>query len=143
MRRSQDWLARLFRGAKPIGRCIIWTKGKTDKGYGTIRKDGRTQVVHRVAYEAQNGPVPKGLILDHLCRNRACLNPAHLEPVTHRVNILRGICPTAINARKKICSKGHSLTDKSNMRVRATGGRACRACNRAGNIRYRSRRKEK
>ena len=137
--RTPDWLARLFRGTKPVGRCIIWTKGKTDKGYGTIRKDGRSQVVHRVAYEAQNGPIPPGLILDHLCRNRACLNPSHLEAVTHRINILRGNGAPAQNARKNICSMGHSLLSKSNVRRRRTGGRACRACCRASNIRYRVR----
>ncbi|TDD77726.1 HNH endonuclease [Actinomadura rubrisoli] len=91
-------------------------------------------VVHRFVYESLVGPIPEGLVLDHLCRVRACCNPAHLEPVTDRVNILRGASITAANARKTHCDHGHEFTSQNTYRHR--GRRLCRACNRDAVARY-------
>lgn len=109
--------------------CWHWTLSKTDKGYGQAHRDGKTKRAHRVSYEAFVGPVPIGLQLDHLCRNRACANPAHLEPVTQRENILRGVAPSAQNARKTHCEQGHEFT-AANTYIHTGGKRRCRACHR-------------
>ncbi len=87
--------------------CWVWTGANNGAGYGQIRIDDRNRYAHRVAYELEVGPIPESLFIDHLCRNRGCVNPAHLEPVTNAENILRGTAPTAVNARKKACPKGH------------------------------------
>jgi len=117
--------------------CWIWQRGKSKNGYGLIqigsRAGGhrrRTLYAHRVSYEVFAGPIPVGLELDHLCRNRACVNPAHLEPVTRSINTLRGAGPAklgALNGRKTHCKNGHPF-DLANTRYRPTGGRSCRAC---------------
>ncbi len=108
--------------------CWNWFAARSD-GYGTYCVAGVMVKAHRHAYEALRGPVPAGLELDHLCRNRACVNPDHLEPVSKRENVLRGEGPTAINARKTHCAKaGHPLTD-DNVRIqRGTNSRTCIAC---------------
>jgi HNH endonuclease len=108
--------------------CWLW-RGATGTGYGVIRRgragEGMLQA-HRVAYEMLVGPIPVGMEIDHLCRVRACVNPAHLEPVTHRENDLRGVGACAINARKVYCNKGHLFTPE-NTRME-THGRRCREC---------------
>lgn len=111
--------------------CWEWigTKGRT--GYGQVHGgNGKRGLLaaHRVAYEAFVGPIPRGLVIDHLCRNRGCVNPEHLEPVTQRVNIRRGNAPPGIAARKEFCVNGHPLTG-DNLRVaRVSGGRTKRTC---------------
>lgn len=85
--------------------CWLWTKSTNRNGYGRIlKREGRkvrTLLVHRLVYTAVVGPIPKGAVLDHLCRNRRCANPAHLEPVSVRTNTLRGDGPTARRFRAK------------------------------------------
>ena len=85
--------------------CWEWTAGLFATGYGGFQYGGRPVAAHRWAYEALVGPIPEGLELDHLCRNRKCVNPAHMEPVTHKENTLRGEGPTAQNAKKQACTK--------------------------------------
>lgn len=99
--------------------------------YGRIHVGGSTRYVHRVAYELLVGPIPTGLTIDHLCRNTLCFNPEHLEPVTGRVNILRGEGVAAERARQSQCVKGHPLSGENLYEYTDRKGytrRYCRAC---------------
>lgn len=110
--------------------CWLWTRSLDGKGYASIKVDGRMQLAHRLSYTSLVGPIPKGLVLDHLCRVRRCVNPAHLEPVTDRENILRGEGFGAKNAAKTHCPQGHPY-DGANTLIRPNGNRRCRACHNA------------
>lgn len=109
--------------------CWTWQRGKSH-GYGSLRLPGsRHGIAHRLSYEEFIGPIPDGLYLDHLCRNRACINPAHLEPVTNRENILRSpIVPAALNAHKTHCPRGHAYTPDNTLIVNRGRSRRCRTC---------------
>lgn len=112
--------------------CWPWKASYGSAGYGQFSPDTShrrgPKGAHRVAYELTVGPVPEGLELDHLCRNRACCNPAHLEPVTHRENVARSpVALSAINARKTHCKRGHSLSEDNVYRVKR-GWRQCKTC---------------
>jgi hypothetical protein len=106
--------------------CWLWLASLKPSGYGQFRLNGKTAYGHRVAYELLIGPIPAGLSLDHLCRNTACVNPSHLEPVTHQENMSRGFF-----GAKTHCPKGHEYTEEN---TRVTGGirpgRKCRTCDR-------------
>lgn len=106
--------------------CWVWTGGKTH-GYGEFHIGGKNFHAHRLAYEMLVGPIPSGLDLDHLCRNRACVHPMHLEPVTRQVNLLRGEGLPAIRARVTHCPAGHPY-DLINTYNRPNGTRGCRTC---------------
>lgn len=122
---------------RPDG-CWVWT-GTSYEGYGYIRRAGVTQRVYRWAYVTFVGPVPDGLELDHLCRNRSCVNPEHLEPVTHDENMRRAV-PYHFLGNRAACANGHAF-DEANTVMRADGsGRACRACRRECNRRQRVKR---
>jgi hypothetical protein len=116
--------------------CWIWTGVVDGQGYGNayVNINGRktTQKAHRVWYEAIIGPIAYGLVIDHLCRNPTCVNPAHLEPVTNRINVLRGVGRAARNVAKTTCIHGHPL-EGSNLRLEIKPGasqpwRRCVAC---------------
>ena len=113
--------------------CWIWTRG-TRKGYA-VRRDGtnKSAGVHRLNWEAFNGPVPDGLVMDHLCRVKCCVNPDHLEAVTTKENKLRGFGVPAMNARKSHCKHGHLLAgDNLESRRHPNGSihRTCISCHR-------------
>lgn len=109
--------------------CWESTVGVNDNGYALISINNKTVRKHRFVYEQMVGPIPDGLYLDHLCRNRACCNPAHLEPVTHRENSLRGISPAAARARQTHCIHGHELVgDNAYAPPSKPNARLCRAC---------------
>lgn len=108
--------------------CWEW-QGSRHHGYGKFAAGrGRApQQAHRVAYELEVGAIPEGLDIDHLCQNPPCVNPAHLEPVTHRENLRRSDGAPGINARKTHCPAGHPLTG-DNLITKRSGARNCRTC---------------
>lgn len=110
--------------------CWVWQKSLTTSGYGKIatRENGRYRwwATHRLMYERYVGPIPEGLVTDHLCRNRACCNPEHLEPVTQRENLLRAETLQAANIVKTHCKFGHPFSPE-NTRI-IPRGRRCIAC---------------
>lgn len=109
--------------------CWIWTAFKS-KGYGQFGIGGKLYKSHRVAYELVKGPIPQGMTLDHLCKNKACVNPAHLEPVSQKENVLRGTSLLALNKQKTHCPKGHILEGENlvQFRLKKFGQRVCKTC---------------
>jgi hypothetical protein len=139
LRTLQPVLERLLLRVKKTKNCWIW-QGCKAKGYGVIgvgRRGGKQRGAHIVLYELTVGPVPQGMELDHLCRNRACVRPDHLEPVTHQENCLRGMAPTAIAFRTNLCLRGHSFTEDNTYWHR--GKRGCKICRNAARERWRKR----
>lgn len=116
--------------------CWVWQLGRNEDGYGLVADGGRSRKAHVVSYEQLVGPVPGGLELDHLCRVRACVNPTHLEPVTHDENIRRQL---HVNALKTHCKHGHPF-DEANTILRG-GKRSCRACANRRSREYQARRR--
>lgn len=116
--------------------CIEWIGALNSVGYGqfwlgrtTLDETGKTYA-HRWSYEYHVGPIPDGLHIDHVCRNRACVNPEHLEPVSRRENILRGVSPAALAARTDACPQGHPYAGDNLYVPPGTNHRCCRACRR-------------
>lgn len=135
--------------------CWRWSNAVLRGGYGQFWLNGRMQLAHRVVYEHLVGPIGEGLTLDHLCHNadptcvggweclhRRCVNPAHLQPVTHRENNLRSQGWGAIHAAKTHCDSGHPLVE-GNLRATNRGDRVCRECANDRNRRYRQRQKQR
>jgi HNH endonuclease len=136
-------LARLLRSCRFEGDCWIWTGSACTGGYGHLRLGGwrhyrprQTILVHRLSYELHKGSIPDGLTIDHLCRQRRCFNPNHLDAVTMRENTMRSDAVTAVHARKTHCPAGHPY-------VLISGRRSCRICRRASTARYNARHRAK
>lgn len=111
--------------------CLTWAGNArtVPNGYGRIATPRGVAVAHRFVYTLLVGAIPPGLVLDHICRNRSCVNPRHLEPVTFRENMLRGDGPSARNARKKRCLRGHPLITKNLLSFELRHGhRVCKKC---------------
>ena len=131
---AEDLLDRMARKFTVGDGCWQWAGTFDAYGYGyiSVKIDGkwRMRKAHRLMYEFLVGPIPDGLTLDHLCRNRGCIRPAHLEPVTRGENVLRGVGPSATAATVMHCPQGHPY-DETNTRLRKTPsgvGRVCRKC---------------
>lgn len=120
------YIERIFQRVTYDHGCWTFAGRVSPTGYGRLGVKGGafTQVTHRAVYEYFNGPVPRGADLDHLCRNRACCNPAHLEVVTHEENMRR--------IRRTHCRRGHEFTDENTIRMfypnGKSNGRTCRTC---------------
>jgi len=114
------------------GDCWEWTASLDRLGYGRATNRGGTRIAHRAVWEALVGPIPDDLEVDHLCQNRACVNPDHLELVAHIVNVRRGS-----RARRTECMNGHEYTTRNT--YRNNGGRGCRTCQRDAVSRYQRR----
>lgn len=104
-----------------VGECWEW-QGSKDRGYGLIRVQGRTRKAHREAYRIHRGDIPEGKDLDHLCRNKSCINPDHLEPVSHQENVRRE------RAARPTCPKGHPRSPENLMVKAVDGSSQCRVC---------------
>ena len=121
------------------GECVVWCGWINTGGYGRLYHKGRNLYAHRVAWELANGrEIPKGMMIDHLCRNRACLRPEHLRLASARMNTVENSVSTpAANAAKTHCVNGHELTPE-NVRIvkRGTNRRYCRACERVRSLDY-------
>lgn len=138
---SRFW-SHVDKGASVDG-CWNWTAATSD-GYGRFSIKHRLYLAHRVAWELEGVEIPPGLQIDHLCRNRKCVNPQHLEVVDGRTNTLRGTAPSAFNSVKTHCPRGHAL-DGENLLVVARNGvgtlgrkfRKCRTCQNETYKRYR------
>lgn len=134
----QPFLTRIFSRVEKTESCWLWL-GATNSGYGYINfpRQSRMGAVHAILYRYFVGPVPKGKELDHLCRVRNCVNPAHLEPVSRRENTLRGMAPNAISVRTNSCYRGHKFTLENTYFNR--GKRHCQTCRKVARERWRVR----
>lgn len=125
---------------EPNSGCWIWMGTLTPSGYGSFTLNRRGVRAHRAVFEAHKGQIPPGLVLDHLCRNRCCVNPDHLEPVTTKINCQRGVGPTALNYHKTLCYRGHELT-AGNLLPSKEGYRLCATCARERYRQYKIRKR--
>lgn len=120
--------------------CWLWMAALTVKGYGEVSFEGRPHPAHRIVYQHLVGPIPDGQVLDHLCRVRRCVNPAHLEPVTNRENLRRGDHGNQYsNEARTHCGRGHHLTADNVYSAR--WWQECRACRSEATRAYRRRAK--
>lgn len=121
--------------------CWIWKASDQGNGYGQFWTGKRVMVAHKFLYELMKGPVPIGLVLDHLCRNRRCVNPDHLEIVTFKENLLRGKFADGRFRRSNFCKNGHEYTVENTWRYPL--GKKCRICNKEQATKFRSRQPKK
>lgn len=123
----------------PVSGCWNWTAFINEGGYGMITNDRKPRRAHRISYEIHVGPIPNGLDLDHLCRNRRCVNPSHLEPVTRKENLRRsptackagGVTTAALVRARKACPQGHLYSVENTVLTNDGKWRKCKECHRA------------
>lgn len=129
---TDPWIAE--RVVEDSNGCWIWQLS-TNKGYGRAKFEGRHQYAHRIAWELTNGPIPDGLVVDHMCFVRACLNPAHLRLLTVSENAAGKPPGFAERKRRTHCKRGHDLAVEA--RHKPDGRRECGVCHRERNRSYR------
>lgn len=130
---------RFYAKIKRSDKCWEWTASILANGYGQFHAPSTT-LAHRFSYELHKGPIPDGLVIDHLCRNRRCVNPEHLEAVPQRVNLLRGETLNASEVMRSTCPSGHPY-DVANTRL-YRGRRVCKSCEAPKSARHRARQRE-
>lgn len=139
-RRINDTVeVRFWAKVDKTGECWLWLGLLNGKGYGTgfrVSKERRSVLAHRWAWEMAHGPIPEGLEIDHLCRNRACVRLDHLEAVEHAINVQRGLKGVLYTH----CKQGHPMITANLKISRRTGARSCRECHRSGMARWREQR---
>jgi hypothetical protein len=119
----------------PESGCLIWMHELSNMGYGICRLNGERRLVHRRMFEAVKGEIPPGAVLDHLCRTPSCCNPNHLEAVSQKTNVLRGIGIMANKSRQTHCKRGHELAGDNLLPHKLKiGRRCCKECQRLRNI---------
>jgi hypothetical protein len=124
---------------EPNTGCWLWSGATTPDGYGIHWIGGTYVLAHRKSFLDERGAIQPGLQLDHLCRQRCCINPWHLEPVTSSINTRRGVSPAAVNAKRTHCVRGHELTGQNIYLWR--GKRLCRTCRKRIGNEYNQRRR--
>ena len=131
----QKYINRFWTYVDKTDDCWHWLGSQNNVwGYGQFGIQGKTWRAHRLAYLLETGDLPN--ILDHLCRNRLCVNPAHLESVTQKENVMRGLGITSKNSKKVNCWRGHPLSG-GNLYITPMGHRNCKLCRNLSVIRYR------
>lgn len=131
-------MKRFFDKVDTSGDCWEWTGAKRPTGYGNFYYGGRVMGAYRASYLINVGEIPDGFEVDHLCRNRGCVNPAHLEAVDKKTNMHRSDSFSGVNARKTHCLNGHEFSQE-NTRIKSGSKRSCRTCERERLRVYRSR----
>ena len=121
---------------EPNTGCWLWVGSTSSVGYGDFWLNGQHLGAHRLSYTSLVGPIPSGMVIDHLCRTTVCINPSHLEPVYQKENCRRGIKGVLTTH----CPQGHPYNDL-NTCLRSRGSRDCRVCRRAGLARLRARKR--
>lgn len=116
--------------------CWEWTACTDGRGYGAFSMKNKAQKAYRVSYELTFGAIPKGFDIDHLCRNTLCVNPKHLEAVSHRENVMRGNSFMAKKAKQTHCSHGHEYTPENTGKHH--GRRYCKACQKTPEQKYKN-----
>lgn len=122
-----------------VDKCWLWTAAIGSGGYGCFHISQKQRLAHRVSYTLVRGEIPEGLTLDHLCRVRHCVNPSHLEPVSIRINTLRGNGPSSVNSTKTHCPEGHEYDSaNTSIKVSVNGAkrRRCSTCHRNSTREY-------
>ena len=127
-KRSMERGFEVFKLKRSVSKCVNWVGTFNSHGYGRIYISRKKSIMaHRAMYEGTYGKIPKDKVIDHMCRNTSCVNPKHMRVVTNRENVLCGIGPSAVNARKTECPSGHQYSGK-NLVFDSRGARFCRAC---------------
>jgi len=149
----RDWLVRFLENISVNDQtgCWDWIGSCQPSGYGQLnlqREDGaaRPELAHRISYRVFRGPIPTNInrpTIDHLCRNRKCVNPEHLETVSNRENILRGTAPSAMYARRTHCNYGHEYTENNLARRSNRRVRECKICKSNSQKKYKRNKKAK
>lgn len=122
--------------------CWLWVGAINPTGYGAAYagKSNGPMLAHRLAMLIKVGELPEGQVVDHICRNRACCNPDHLRLISNRENVIIGVGPSACNARKTHCHRGHEFTVENTYHHKS-GVRDCRECRRQSGAAFRARKK--